>query len=393
MSESAGLMLVIEDDAEQLEALVLHLRGKRYQVLCASNLADGIALFRSRKPEIILCACNAPTLDGIELLRTVVTESFSTPVILISHSAEREDLVKALRLGAIDYFIKPIDDYELVEHAVRRGVERTRLMHQNQIYRDELESTNSELRERLRLMKEDQEAGRFIQFKMLPKSPLQLLGCQVESRVIPSLYLSGDFVDCFQLDDRRMAFYLADVSGHGSSSAFVTILLKMLITDLRRDFRNGSGDTLLHPGQVLKRINEELLQLELGKHLTMYYGVLDTVANELAYSAAAHYPPPILCVAGKSTTIESTALPVGIFKDAEYDEVAVSVSEKFSIIMFSDGIMEILPQESLLEKEQFLINLVNNGDKSFQRINAELKLDDIVGAPDDIGLLVVSRAG
>ncbi|PCJ19931.1 MAG: fused response regulator/phosphatase [Gammaproteobacteria bacterium] len=393
MSDSEGVILVIDDDAEHLEAMAFCLRKKAYQVLCANNLADGLALFRSQKPELIICASNAPLLDGVQLLRTVVNESVSTPVILSSHSAERDDLMKALRLGALDYFIKPIDDYEMVEHAVRRGVERARLMHENQHYRLELEAANKTLTERLRLMKEDQEAGRFIQFKMLPKSPLEILGCRVESKIIPSLYLSGDFVDCFQLNERYMVFYLADVSGHGSSSAFVTILLKMLITDLRRDFSRQNDHTLMHPAQVLQRINEQLLQLELGKHLTMYYGVLDVEADTLTYSAAAHYPPPILCTDGYSTVIESTALPVGIFKDAQYNEVSVSISKKFSLVMFTDGIMEVLPQESLVEKEQFLLNLVNNGDKSFQRINAELKLDQIVGAPDDIGLLVVSRAG
>ena len=44
----------------------------------------------------------------------------------------------------------------------------------------------------------------------------------------PSLYLSGDFLDYQRYNDRFSAFYFADVSGHGASSAFVTVLLKYL---------------------------------------------------------------------------------------------------------------------------------------------------------------------
>ena len=83
---------------------------------------------------------------------------------------------------------------------------------------------------------------------------------------------------------------------------------------------------------------------------------------------------------------------MGVFADARYDEVQQALTDEFCLIMFSDGIMEILPQDSLQEKEKYLLNLVKSGDKSFHRIYAELKLEKVQNAPDDIGLLVVSRS-
>ena len=66
-----------------------------------------------------------------------------------------------------------------------------------------------------------------VQMKMLPENDQVIEGIYFEHLIKPSLYLSGDFLDYFKLDNDRVLFYFADVSGHGASSAFVTVLLKI----------------------------------------------------------------------------------------------------------------------------------------------------------------------
>ncbi|MCP6134720.1 SpoIIE family protein phosphatase, partial [Klebsiella pneumoniae] len=78
-----------------------------------------------------------------------------------------------------------------------------------------------------------------VQMNMLPESPWTVGGFAFEHQIIPSLYLSGDFTDYFRVDERRIAFYLADVSGHGASSAFVTVLLKFMTTRLLFEFKRS----------------------------------------------------------------------------------------------------------------------------------------------------------
>jgi len=68
--------------------------------------------------------------------------------------------------------------------------------------------------------------------------------------------------------------YIADVSGHGASSAFVTVLLKNLTSRLRRDLRRGFNDEIMHPELSLQRINSELLDTGLGKHVTISWVLL-----------------------------------------------------------------------------------------------------------------------
>jgi sigma-B regulation protein RsbU (phosphoserine phosphatase) len=96
-----------------------------------------------------------------------------------------------------------------------------------------------------RFSRKDQQAGRQVQMRMLPNSPLVIGDYLCSHTIIPSLYLSGDFTDYFTVDDHYLVFFMADVSGHGSSSAFATVLLKNLFARKRSDYLRRNEDTIL----------------------------------------------------------------------------------------------------------------------------------------------------
>src|SRR5690606_5811166 len=136
--------------------------------------------------------------------------------------------------------------------------------------------------------------------------------------IIPSLYLSGDFVDYFRVDEHRIAFYLADVSGHGASSAFVTVLLKFMTTRLLYEWKRNGVLPEFKPSDVLGHINRGLINCKLGKHVTMLGGVIDLQTGQLTYSIGGHLPLPVLFVDGEAHYLEGRGLPVGLFEEASY---------------------------------------------------------------------------
>ena len=79
------------------------------------------------------------------------------------------------------------------------------------------------------MLKSDQIAGVEVQKSLMPNSPLVFGDYEISHSVNPSLYLSGDFVGYNFILDRFLLFYFVDVSGHGSSSAFVTIFLRFMV--------------------------------------------------------------------------------------------------------------------------------------------------------------------
>lgn len=381
-------LLVIDDEAMVRESMVAYLEDSGYQVVAVDSGQAGLEVLEQQDIDLILCDLRMPNLDGLEVLKQVKQRNQQTPFIVVSGAGVMDDVVQALRLGASDYLVKPIIDMVVLEHSVQRNLDLVDLASQNKNYRDHLESVNRELRTSLDELRSDQQAGRKVQMKMLP-DPIQDETLHFSHIIKPSLMLSGDFLDYFPLDDKHYGFYIADVSGHGASSAFVTVLLKNLTYRLKRNLKRGSSDDLFHPVKVLERINQELLDTECGKHLTIVYCVLNIDTLQLNYSIGAHFPMPILFSDGKAQYLEGKGMPVGLFRDAQYNSYQLQLPEKFNLTMFSDGILELLTQPSLALKEEYLLNLIERDAGNHESIKQKLSLESDEDVPDDVALMTV----
>lgn len=391
MHKVSATLLIIDDDEVVRESLAAYLEDSNFKVLQALNGLQGLQIFESEQPDLVICDLRMPQIDGLELIRRIRQTASETPIIVLSGAGVMSDAVEALRLGAADYLIKPLEDLAVLEHSVRRALDRAYLRVENQRYRDKLEAANRELQASLNLLQEDQNAGRQVQMNMLPVTPWSIEGLEFSHRIIPSLYLSGDFVDYFRVDERRVAFYLADVSGHGASSAFVTVLLKFMTTRLLYESRRNGTLPEFKPSEVLAHINRGLINTKLGKHVTMLGGVIDLEKNYLTYSIGGHLPLPVLFVDGQASYLEGRGLPVGLFDDASYDDRVMELPPSFSLSLFSDGILDVLPGATLKEKEALLPEQVAAAGGTLDGLRQVFGLANLAEMPDDIALLVLSR--
>ncbi|EPG3675158.1 two-component system response regulator RssB [Pseudomonas aeruginosa] len=391
MHKVSATLLIIDDDEVVRESLAAYLEDSNFKVLQALNGLQGLQIFESEQPDLVICDLRMPQIDGLELIRRIRQTASETPIIVLSGAGVMSDAVEALRLGAADYLIKPLEDLAVLEHSVRRALDRAYLRVENQRYRDKLEAVNRELQASLNLLQEDQNAGRQVQMNMLPVTPWSIEGLEFSHRIIPSLYLSGDFVDYFRVDERRVAFYLADVSGHGASSAFVTVLLKFMTTRLLYESRRNGTLPEFKPSEVLAHINRGLINTKLGKHVTMLGGVIDLEKNSLTYSIGGHLPLPVLFVEGQASYLEGRGLPVGLFDDATYDDRVMELPPSFSLSLFSDGILDVLPGATLKEKEASLPEQVAAAGGTLDGLRQVFGLANLAEMPDDIALLVLSR--
>jgi sigma-B regulation protein RsbU (phosphoserine phosphatase) len=393
MPQQLGRILSIDDEDILRESIVAYLEDSGFTVYEANNGRVGLEVFRDKKPDLVLSDLQMPVMGGLEVLREIHKDFPETPVIVISGAGSMSDAIEALRLGAWDYLVKPIKDMAVLEHAVCKCLERARLMSENKAYRLELESRNEALQKSLAELKEDQQAGRSVQFKLLPEEHFKIGDYTVSFKINPSLYLSGDFVDYFQISPKLFAFYIADVSGHGAASAFVTVLLKNSVLKLNNEFQFSQNDTILYPAQVLKKISDEIYNAKLGKYLTMVYAVLDTEKNTLTYSIGGHFPIPVLASGSKSHFLEGGGFAVGIFDRAEFSDQTISLPEKFTLAMFSDGVLEILPGLDIKENESLLLKMIADPAVSCDSLMLSLGLNQErpEGLPDDIGFLLLQK--
>jgi len=383
-------ILIIDADEKARTELAHYLEIRGFYVSGYPDQASALASFKDSMPDIIF-ADLAPA-EIRKLAGEFEENETFIPIVACTATESSVDVVDALRAGASDFLLKPCcKDRGALGDVIRQLLERVRVRRLNQLYRQELEEANSDLRDGIAELRADQRAGRKVQLRMLPEKEQITGGLYVDHLIKPSLYLSGDFLDYFPLTEDKTLVYIADVSGHGASSAFVTVLLKNLSNRLQRNLRRGSSDDILFPTRFLERINSELLDTGLGKHVTMFVGIISLSERTLEYAVGGHFPMPILSFEGGRTAfLEGSGLPVGLFESPQWEMYKVPLDSPFHLILFSDGILEVIRQKSLDEKEQRLLELVSGGRHTVASLSEALNLDEITELPDDIGIVTVT---
>ncbi len=387
----AAKILTIDDEQALREIIAAYLEDSEFEVIQADSGAEGIELCRREHPDLVLCDLRMPGLNGLQVLEILIREFPEMPLIVISGMGRISDAVDALKLGAWDYITKPIEDMAALEHSVQQCLERARLRRENRAYREHLETVNAQLQQSLRRLQQDEEAGRQLQFQLLPEDKQQHGPYEFSRQLLTSLYLSGDFVDYFAIDPEHLGFYIADVSGHGVSSAFVTVLLRSQMNRYLERYRRDKDNGILDPAKTLRRLNREVLQGRLGKYLTMFYGVIDRTDNQLLYSNGGQFPFPILYDGAQAVYLESKSLPVGLFGFADYQTYTLALPATFVLTLISDGILETLPQFSLQDRLDFLLAAVADAHASVESLARQLELDQASTLPDDVTILLIKR--
>ena len=312
--------------------------------------------------------------------------------ILVLSSDQNHRVAEYFRLGVADVVFPQSSDQEITE-ILERVSDLAQSRDQKRRYRSELEQTNQNLQNSLQLLKQDQLAGLEVQKSLMPESPLKFGDYEISHSVTPSLYLSGDFVGYNFVLGRYLLFYFADVSGHGASSAFVTVLLRFMIGRVIRKHQVQQDYAALAqaPEGLVESINSQLLATGLGKHLTIVAGSLDTETRQLRYVIGAQQPSPILISDGEARFLPGKGKPAGIFEDVKWVVEEVSLPESFALVLLSDGVFDLVSDKEIVDKEQTLLSYLTARSGNIDTLKDALFLDDIEDPQDDISVLLLTR--
>jgi response regulator RpfG family c-di-GMP phosphodiesterase len=138
-------ILLIDDDEFIRELIAEYLNENGYQVFESGDGHDGLLQFQTIKPDIVLLDLRMPKLDGMKVLEMLVKNTPDIPVIIVSGQGTMSDVINALRLGAWDYLLKPIDDFNLLTYSIDKVLERASLIQQNKQHKRQLEVLNQQL--------------------------------------------------------------------------------------------------------------------------------------------------------------------------------------------------------------------------------------------------------
>ena len=106
-----GNILIIDDEKDNTEIIKDILEDVNYSTMLARSAAEAKVVLTANHFDLILMDVWMPGQDGISLLSEWHSEGFDTPVVMMSGHAEPSDIVKAMKLGAVDFLKKPLHDF------------------------------------------------------------------------------------------------------------------------------------------------------------------------------------------------------------------------------------------------------------------------------------------
>jgi serine phosphatase RsbU (regulator of sigma subunit) len=409
--QASWTVLIVDDEPEIHQITLMALRDFSF----LQHKLQFISAYSAEEARHILEKNNNIAL----ILLDVVMETDDAGLVLVRYIREQlqNQLVRIiLRTGqpgqapehriVLDY---DINDYRAkTELTVQRlttsvvsalraymAIEQLALLNENleqqvQARTEQLQASNQQLQQSLAELEAGEKAGKQVQFKLLPPPQLNCAEYQFSHALYPSEFMSGDFVDYFWADDHKVVFYIADVSGHGVASAFVTVYLKRFISAKLERYQRATCDHVIDPAAVLAELNKELLKDNVGKYIALFYAVLDTKTAEITYANAGAFPWPLVLQPQQERYLELKSTPVGMFDFASYRNHCLLMQDNSSILLFSDGILDVMPQQSTEQKLQYLLQKCSEQNDIAALLQA-LAIDPNKPLPDDLTILKLTR--
>lgn len=396
--------VLVVDDSLVERSLFLHMVTKwGYPIDVASSGAEALEKIQKENIQLVLADWQMPGMEGTDLcaqVRKLDSEHY-TYIILMSAQSDEEFLIKALDAGADDVLSKPIDGNEL-EARLQSAVRRIELQAQ-------LQQRTVELGRAHDVIAHDLSTVSGLQRSYLPAEESPFPDFHYQWLSVPSMYVSGDHLNAFKLQDQVYGFYLLDVSGHGIPAAVKSMQLVQMFADQSDTsllFDMATDEQGLRrvskPSQVVSRLNMLFQQTETDlSYFTMIYGVVNAATRTVSLCQAGHPSPFLQRADGSVQTLGSGGYPVGLFDEVEYDDIELVLAPNDALLLYSDGVTEVLSPALETFGENRLLGSVSRHKAFEQRrylledIQGDIqawggKSVQVHGFQDDVSILMLS---
>jgi len=194
-----------------------------------------------------------------------------------------------------------------------------------------------EIERQERRLERDLSLARELQGRLLPQTSPKLAHLDVAAKFVPARAIGGDLYDFIPYSMSRLGIVIGDVSGKGAPAAIYAALVSGII--------RSHAPIEPAPAEMLSAVNLSLAERRIeAQFVSIIYAVWDDNSRTLTVSNSG-LPRPIYVHHGKNETIEATGLPLGLFDEAEYDELQFRMKPGDLFVFFSDGILDARNRE------------------------------------------------
>jgi sigma-B regulation protein RsbU (phosphoserine phosphatase) len=243
-----------------------------------------------------------------------------------------------------------------------------------------------------RLLERELETALDIQRSFLPENVPTLTGWDIATYWRPFQRVAGDFYDFFPLDDGRIAFVIADVSGKGVPAA---LFMSLCVTVLR------FGMSLnFPPDELLARANSLIIKQQRSRMFaTVFVAYLDPATGQLAYANGGHNPPlHFRAGEGRAEYLKAGGVALGVFENPRYETRTLHLDPADVLVLYTDGITEIMnAKEEEYGEEALQAWVAQHAAQDANGLCALIVRDihafaEEASASDDETLLILKRA-
>ncbi len=312
-------ILIVDDAAVNVRLLEGILQPEGFVTVVARDGATARAMSRTERPDLILLDVIMPGESGFETCSQLKSDPLTSdiPIIFLSGLDDVASKVKGLKIGGVDYISKPVNGEEVLAR-VRvhlRISQNNRALVREQ--RTRLESLREAQQAILARPEDYPEASFAVQYE-----PLEETG--------------GDFYDVVAVNGDVSGYFVADVSGHGASAAFLTSAIKALL-------RQYSGP-LYSPEDTMRGVDSVMRQI-LGEeqYLTACFAHFNRRTRKLSVVSAGHPPLIVVSDSGAAQVVAINSDPLGIFSSVVLQRKDLRLAQGDRFYLYSDGLIEATP--------------------------------------------------
>ena len=313
-------MLIADDQKHVLDALQMLLRGCGLSTEAVTHPARVLRALQTEQFDAVLMDLNyardtTAGREGLDLVSQIRSMDSLLPVVVMTGWSTVGLAVEAMRRGASDFIQKPWENQDLLQKL------------QNQISRARTQ------RQAQRLRAEERQEAREIQDSLLPKKLPQVPGYELAAMTQPLRFVGGDYYSVVRISERHTVLCIADVAGKGLPAALLMSSLQAALKPLIWQ--------RLAPRELCHRLNRILCDLTpVGKFISFFYAVLDSVDNRLTYCNAGHNPPLLIRADGTSKELNAAGAVLGQFPQWLYEQSELQMRSGDKLLLFTDGLVE-----------------------------------------------------
>ncbi|MEW5701476.1 MAG: GAF domain-containing SpoIIE family protein phosphatase [Candidatus Zixiibacteriota bacterium] len=204
-----------------------------------------------------------------------------------------------------------------------------------------------------RRIKGELEVARHIQRTFLPSANPQIEGFDIAGVNISSVEVGGDYYDFIEIIPGQIGIAIADVAGKGVPAALIMATFRAsLIAEIRNNYALRS---------IMQKVNRLLCERnDQSRFVTALYGVLDTRNRIFTFSNAGHNPGVLRRADGSVILLKEGGTALGLFEDSVFEERALGLLSGDVIVLYTDGVTEMVGKDKTMFELPRLIKLVHD---------------------------------